>query len=50
MDYQWLRPLKLQEYYVDAHFDRAEEAEKQLYLAVIRGDVRARLKGRVWPP
>jgi hypothetical protein len=32
------------------YFDNLKEAERQLYLAVIRGDVRARLKGRVLGP
>jgi hypothetical protein len=48
--YEWTRPLKLREYYVDRHFDSVEEAEKQLYLAVIRGDVRARRGEVVFGP
>jgi hypothetical protein len=47
---EWLRPLKLREYYVDHRYSDAQEAEKQLYLAVIRGEVRARLNGRVLGP
>jgi hypothetical protein len=46
----WLRPLKLREHYVDHRFDDIAEANRQLYLAVIRGDVRARLKGRLLGP
>jgi hypothetical protein len=38
-----LLPLHLRQRYVDKHFKRSGEAEKQLYLAVIRGSVRARL-------
>jgi hypothetical protein len=47
---EWLRPLKLREYYVDHRCDDVTEAQKQLYLAVVRGDVRARLKGRLLGP
>jgi hypothetical protein len=42
---EWLLPLHLRQRYVDKHFKRSSEAEKQLYLAVIRGSVRARLNG-----
>jgi hypothetical protein len=41
---EWLRPSKFREYYVDHRFDDVKEAERQLYLAVIRGEVRARRK------
>jgi hypothetical protein len=44
---EWLRPSKLREYYVDHRFDDVNEAERQLYFAVIGGKVRARSKGRV---
>jgi hypothetical protein len=46
----WLRPSKLREYYIDYCFDSLKEAERQLYLAVVRGDVKARLKGRELGP
>jgi hypothetical protein len=42
--------MKLREYYVEHAFSTVEEAEKQLYLAVIRGEVRARLKGVIYGP
>jgi len=44
---EWLRPSKFREYYVDRRFDDVNEAERQLYFAVIGGKVRARSKGRV---
>ena len=47
---EWLRPLKLREYYMDHYFDDVMEAERQLYFAVIGGKVRARSKGRVLGP
>jgi len=47
---EWLRPSKLREYYVDHRFNDVKEAERQLYLAVIRGEVRARSKGRLFGP
>jgi hypothetical protein len=47
---EWLLPLHLQQRYVDKHFKRSSEAEKQLYLAVIRGSVRARLNGLILGP
>jgi hypothetical protein len=42
---KWLRPLKVREYYLDSHFDSIRAADKWLYLAVVRGVVRARSKG-----
>jgi hypothetical protein len=42
---EWLRPLKLREYYVDRRFDDVKEAERQLYFAVIGAKVKARRKG-----
>jgi hypothetical protein len=49
MEDQWLRPLKIIEDM--AHlFNNADDAEKELYLAVIRGEVRARSKGIVLGP
>jgi hypothetical protein len=50
MTTEWLSPRKLREYYVDHNFRSIKEAQKQLYLAVIRGEVRARLKGRPLGP
>ena len=50
MSAEWLRPMKLREYYVDHAFSTVEEADKQLYLAVIRGEVRARWNGIVYGP
>ncbi len=47
---EWLHPLHLRQRYVDKHFKRPNEAEKQLYLAVIRGTVRARLNGIILGP
>jgi hypothetical protein len=38
-DREWIRPSKPREYYVDRHFADVAEAERQLYSAVIRGDV-----------
>jgi hypothetical protein len=49
-DGKWLRPLKVREYCVDHAFDDVMDAEKQLYLAVICGEVRARRNGRVLGP
>jgi hypothetical protein len=47
----WIRALKLREYYVDHAFDHVEEASKQLYLSVIRGEIRARDKdGKIYGP
>ena len=39
---KWLKPLKVREYYLDSHFDSIKAADKWLYLAVVRGVVRAR--------
>src|SRR5262249_27157422 len=47
---EWLCPSKLREYYLDHRFDDAKEAERQLYFAAIRGEVRARRKGRMFGP
>jgi hypothetical protein len=47
---EWLLPLLLRQRYVDKHFKRPDEAERQLYLAVARGTVRARLNGIVLGP
>ena len=47
---EWLLPLHLRQRYVDKHFKRPGEAERQLYLAVVRGTVRARLNGIILGP
>ena len=47
---QWLPALHLRQWHVDKHFKRPNEAEKQLYLAVVQGKVRARLNGIVFGP
>jgi hypothetical protein len=43
---QWLRPLKLREYYVDPFVRDVRDAEYQLYWAVVEGNIRARHKGK----
>src|SRR5262249_26537547 len=43
---QWLRPLKLREYYVDPFVPDVRDAEYQLYWAVVEGNIRARHKGK----
>ena len=48
-DSEWLSPRGLLDYYFDQAVD-IQEAEKELYLAVVSGEVRARLKGRVLGP
>jgi len=49
---KWLRPLKVREYFVDhaAGIDTVEEAEKQLWLAVVTGVVRSRRNDVVYGP
>src|SRR6516164_3146928 len=47
---EWLRPLKILEYCVEHWFGDAAEAERQLFQAVIRGEVRARHAGKVLGP
>jgi hypothetical protein len=44
---QWLRPLKLREYYIDPFVPDVRDAEYQLYWSVVEGNVRARHKGRL---
>ena len=46
---EWTSPRKMMDYYMDQS-DVIEACEKRLYLAVINGEVRARLKGRVLGP
>jgi len=40
---EWLSPRKLLDYYVPV--SNHEQAERELYMAVITGEIRARLKG-----
>jgi hypothetical protein len=47
---EWLRPLKIIEYYLDWLDPDLAGTTKELYLAVLNGDVRARLNGRVLGP
>ncbi len=49
MQPEWLPPRKIRNL-VDYAFGDAWQAEKALYLAVIKGEVRARLNGRVLGP
>ena len=46
----WLRPLKIIEYYLDWMDPDLAETTKELYLAVINGEVRARLNGHILGP
>lgn len=46
MSEKWLRPFKLLEHYTDPHFGDMETAERQLYSAVTRGEVRIRHNGK----
>ena len=48
-DTEWTSPRKMMDYYMDQS-DGIEPTQKRLYLAVIKGEVRARLKGRVLGP
>ena len=43
---KWLSPQKMLDYHIVRRFGDVAEAERQLYLAVVRGDVRARLNGK----
>jgi hypothetical protein len=45
-DTEWTSPRKMLDYYMDQS-DGIEACEKRLYLAAIKGEVRARLKDRV---
>jgi len=47
---EWLSPRKLLEYYVDPAVRDVREAQKQMFLAVVSGEVRARSKGLVLGP
>jgi hypothetical protein len=44
--YEWTSPRKTLFY----HMDQSDGAQRRLYLAVIQGEVRARLNGRVLGP
>ena len=46
-EYGWLPPWKLREHYVDPIATDMSDAERRLYLAVVTGQVRARMKGRI---
>jgi hypothetical protein len=46
----WISPLKIIEYYVLTPDRGCDEAEKQLYLAVMKGEVRSALNGRELGP
>ena len=48
-DTEWTSPRKMMDYYMDQS-DGIEACEKRLYLGVIKGEVRARLKDRVLGP
>ena len=45
-DTEWTSPRKMMDYYMDQS-NGIEACQKRLYLAVIKGEVRARLKGIV---
>ena len=47
---KWLPPQKMLDYHIVRRFGDVAEAERQLYLAVVRGDVRARLNGKILGP
>jgi hypothetical protein len=46
-EFGWLPAPKLREYYVDPAVGGGQEAQRVLYLTVVTGQVRARLKGRI---
>jgi hypothetical protein len=47
-DLEWLPPRQILERYVDVAVGDIREAEAQLYLAIISGEIRARRKGVVF--
>ena len=49
-DWEWLPPRTLRENYVDRAVSSIWEAERQLYLAVAMGRVRARSRGIILGP
>jgi hypothetical protein len=46
-DLEWLPARQLREYYVDPVATDIPDAQRRLYLAVVTGEIRARLKGRI---
>jgi hypothetical protein len=46
-DIEWLPAPQLREHYVDPIATDMSDAERRLYLAVVTGQVRARMKGRI---
>jgi hypothetical protein len=48
-DTEWTSPRKMMDYYIDQS-DGIEACEKLLYLAVMKGELRARLNCRVLGP
>jgi hypothetical protein len=46
-DIEWLPARQLREHYVDPIATDISDAERRLYLAVVTGEVRAQLKGRM---
>ncbi len=46
-DIEWLPAQQVREYYVDPITTDRSDAQRRLYLAVVTGEVRARLKGRI---
>ena len=46
-DIEWLPARQLRENYVDPVATDMSDAQRRLYLAVVTGEVRARLKGRI---
>jgi hypothetical protein len=48
-DSEWVSPRKMMDYFMDDS-GGVEATRKKLYLAVIKGEVRARSKGRVLGP
>src|SRR5262245_12315203 len=47
---EWLSPRKILEYYVQCAFPDVAEAEKDLHIALITGEVRARFQGEIIGP
>jgi hypothetical protein len=50
VDSEWLSPQQILERYVDFAVGDIPQAEAQLYLAIISGEVRARRNGVVFGP
>jgi hypothetical protein len=49
-DPEWLSPRKLLDYYVDHAFSDIRDAERELFVAVIAGDIRSQRKGIILGP